>query len=194
MLLHRNVLANVEQNALWVERRLPHQAEARQSHLCLRAAALPHLRAHHERADGHAAGRQQRHDPQPARHSRLRQGDAASIRSTSSRGSTRCSTRCSTTRISEARLHAADADARPAAWRCSAPSPSAGRRRPAARSSRATGCPRPRRSRPPTRSARPSSPARSACRCPRPRSPSATTTATICRSARSARSASAGRR
>ena len=38
------------------------------------------------------------------------------------------------------------------------------------------------------------SPARSACRCPRRRSRSATTTATSCRRARSARSASAARR
>ena len=70
----------------------------------------------------------------------------------------------------------------------------AGSRRRAAASPRATASPRPRRSPPPTGSARASSPARSGCRCPRPTSRSATTTATSCRPARSARSASADRR
>ena len=54
--------------------RLFGQAEAGRSHLYLRAAALSYLRADGERADGHAAGRAQRADPQSARHSGLRQG------------------------------------------------------------------------------------------------------------------------
>ena len=99
-LLHRNVLANVAQNALWVEDAYTVKPKPAQPHLCLRAAALPYLRADGERADGHAAGRAQHPDPQSARHSGLRQGTAEAARSTSSRASTRCSTRCSTTRIS----------------------------------------------------------------------------------------------
>ena len=75
-LLHRNVLANVAQNALWVEDAYAVKPKPAQSDLCLRAAALPHLRADGERADGHAAGRPQHPDPQPARHSGLRQGTA----------------------------------------------------------------------------------------------------------------------
>ena len=54
--------------------RLHGQAEAGEPGLYLRAAALPYLRAHGERADGHAAGRRQHADPQSARHTGLRQG------------------------------------------------------------------------------------------------------------------------
>ena len=52
-------------------RRLYGEAEADEPGLHLRAAALPHLRADGERADGHAAGRAERAHPQPARHSGL---------------------------------------------------------------------------------------------------------------------------
>jgi acyl-CoA synthetase (AMP-forming)/AMP-acid ligase II len=53
---------------------LHQEAETRGAGLCLRAAALSHLRADGECADGHVAGRAQYPDPQPARHPRLRQG------------------------------------------------------------------------------------------------------------------------
>ena len=74
VLLHRNVLANVAQNALWVQDAYSVKPKPANLTYRLRAAALPHLRADGERADGHAAGRAQHHDPQSARHSRLRQG------------------------------------------------------------------------------------------------------------------------
>ena len=64
-----------------------------------------------------------------------------------------------------------------------AASPSSGSRRPAARSSRATACPRPRRRPAATRPTAPPTPAPSACRSRRPSSSCSTTTATRCRRA-----------
>jgi long-chain acyl-CoA synthetase len=81
-----------------------------------------------------------------------------------------------------------------AAWPCTAASPSAGRRPPARRSSRATASPKPRPTCARTRSTRASGAASWACRCPRPRSPFAARKARSSRAARRARSARAARR
>ena len=100
-------------------------------------------------AAGDAHRRTERADPQPARHRRHASRICRSTASTCSRRSTRCSTRCATTRTSRKLDFSATAASRTAAaWPCRRRSPTNGWRRPAARSSKATACPRPRRAPP----------------------------------------------
>ena len=58
VLLHRNVIANVLQNEAWLQ--MPTQGE--QIVFVLRAAAVPHLFADHQRLHGHAHGRPEHAD------------------------------------------------------------------------------------------------------------------------------------
>jgi long-chain acyl-CoA synthetase len=69
-LLHRNVLANVAQNAAWVEAAYINKPRPE------RAVYLPYLRADGERDDGHAAGGGEHPHSEPARHPGLREGAA----------------------------------------------------------------------------------------------------------------------
>ena len=94
----------------------------------------------------------QRADHEPARHRRFRQATWRSTSSTCFRASTRSTTRCARTRSSASSISRACASRTAAAWRCRRRSRTSGGRSPACRSSRATGCPRPRPSRPATRS------------------------------------------
>ena len=188
VLLHRNVLANVAQNALWVQDAYSVKPKpANLTYICV--LPLYHIFALTVNAlMGVQQGALQRPDPQSARHSGLRQG-AEEVSDPHLPGAEHAVQRAAQQRgFPQARLQAAD--------------PDAGRRHGgAARGRRALEegdrLQHHRGLRPLGNVAgrhrqqvhlRANSPARSACRCPRPRSPSATTTARISRSARSARS------
>ena len=138
---------------LWMETPSRSSRSPAQPDLHLRAAALSHLRADGERADGHAAGRPQHPDPQPARHSRLRQGTGTKYPIHIFPGlNTLFNALLNNQDFRKLDFKPLMLDAAAAAWRC--------RRRVAerwkavtgCRSPRATACPRPRRWRPPTAS------------------------------------------
>ena len=130
VLLHRNILANMEQMPLWLDVGLPDEGEAGRSDLRLRAAALSHLRADGERADGHAAGRAQRADPQPARHTGLRQGMAKQPIHFFPGLNTLFNALMNNEEFRKLDFSRAGADAWPAAWPCRRRWPTAGTKSP----------------------------------------------------------------
>ena len=170
-------VANMLQNEAWLQPAYE-AAERRAAHHRLRAAAVSHLRADRCCLLGVRSAASNILIPNPRDIAGLRQGAQEIPASTLSRPSTRCSTRCSTTRTSPSSTSRSCvsngggmAVQQAVAERWLKPSP-------AARSSRAMGCRKPRRRRPATRldidriyrHDRP-------CRCRRPTSRSATTTA-----------------
>jgi long-chain acyl-CoA synthetase len=68
VLLHRNLVANVLQAEAWYQPALQEDPAGRADRHRVRAAAVPHLRLQHEHDAGHAHGRLQHADRQPARH------------------------------------------------------------------------------------------------------------------------------
>ena len=74
-LLHRTIISNLLASEAWMRPGMTRKPTEGPAHLHLRTAALPRLRLHHLRAARHAHRRCQRADPQPARHSRHREGD-----------------------------------------------------------------------------------------------------------------------
>jgi long-chain acyl-CoA synthetase len=65
VLLHRNLVANVLQAEAWYQPGAARRSRPASSRHRLRAAAVSHLRLHHEHDAGHAHGRLQHPDPNP---------------------------------------------------------------------------------------------------------------------------------
>ena len=134
MLLHRNILANIEQVAGWLELGL--KGEAPVDHH--RAAAVSHLRPDGELPGDPQARRLEHPDHQPARHPGLRQGARQAPLQHDHRRQHAVQRAAATIRISPSSTSRRSGSRAAAAWRCKRRSPTAGRRSPARFCSRAT--------------------------------------------------------
>ena len=84
VLLHRNLVSNMMQAEAWYQPALKKIPPGEQIADGLRAAAVSHLRLQHEHDAGHAHGRLQHPDRQPARHPGHAEGAVAERASTAS--------------------------------------------------------------------------------------------------------------